>query len=62
MTTLFLAWQDTGHSRAWYPIGRLDVDNARRHYQFRYIRGAEKASKEAGLRSLDAFPGPETQL
>ena len=25
--TLFLAWQDTAATRAWYPIGRLDADS-----------------------------------
>ena len=56
MTTLFLAWQDTGVSRSWYPIGRLDVDTDRDWYRFGYLRGALKAVKEAKLHPLAAFP------
>lgn len=56
MNTLFLAWQDTGSSRAWFPIGRLDADLARSRYTFGYTRGAERAAAEAGLRPLESFP------
>lgn len=56
MKTLFVAWQDEGHSRAWYPIGRLDADVARSHFKFSYTQGAEIAQQRAGLEPLDAFP------
>lgn len=56
MKTLFIAWQDTATTRAWYPIGRLDADMARSRYEFRYTHGAETAEKKAGLKPLDAFP------
>lgn len=56
MMTLFLAWQNPGHSRAWYPIGRLDADGVNGPYHFHYIRGVEKAQKEAGLQPLISFP------
>ncbi|MBW6513093.1 MAG: hypothetical protein K0A93_13445, partial [Desulfuromonadaceae bacterium] len=56
MKTLFVAWQDTTHSRAWYPIGRLDADSSRSHYKFSYTQGAEIAKNQAGLQPLDSFP------
>ncbi len=56
MTTLYLAWQDTGKTREWYPIGQLDADSARGPFQFRYLQGAARAAKEAGLRPLPSFP------
>lgn len=56
MNTLYLAWQDTGPSRAWFPIGRLDADVARPHFVFGYTHGAERAASTAGLRPLEAFP------
>lgn len=56
MKTLFVAWQDAGHSRAWYPIGRLDADVAKSHFEFNYTQGAEIARQRAGLEPLDAFP------
>lgn len=56
MKTLFVAWQDTTHRRAWYPIGRLDADSARSRFEFSYTQGAEIAQKVAGLKPLDAFP------
>ena len=56
MRTLFLAWQDKAVSRAWYPIGRLDADENRSSFQFRYTRGAEMARKNDGLEPLDSFP------
>ncbi len=56
MATLFLAWQNPGQSRAWYPIGRLDADSANGPYHFQYIRGVVKAQKEAGLQPLISFP------
>ncbi len=54
--TLFLAWQDKRVTRAWFPIGRLDVLEDPRHYQFRYIRGAESARQNAGFEPLLDFP------
>jgi len=52
--TLFLAWQDQGPSRAWFPVGRLDVSPD--HYRFRYIQGAERAHKGAGFEPVIDFP------
>ena len=56
MKTLFLGWQDTAATRAWYPIGRLDADVARSRFQFGYTHGAELAHEKAGLEPLDSFP------
>lgn len=56
MKTLFVAWQDTAHTRAWYPIGRLDADVSHSVFRFRYTCGAESAHERAGLEPLDAFP------
>ena len=54
--TLFLAWQDKRLTRAWFPVGRLDVLNTPRSYRFRYTRGAETAQKKAGFEPLLDFP------
>lgn len=56
MRTLFVAWQDTVQTRAWYPIGRLDADLSKSRYVFSYTQGAEIAHQRAGLKPLDAFP------
>lgn len=56
MNSLFLAWQDAGSSRAWFPIGRLDADLARSHFAFAYTHGARQAAMEAGLKPLESFP------
>ena len=56
ITSLFLAWQDTEQSRAWFPIGRLDANMERSHYRFSYTRGATRAARKAGLQPLPAFP------
>jgi len=56
MNSLFLAWQDSGRSRAWFPIGRLDADLLYSHFQFGYTCGAERAAQVAGLRPLESFP------
>ncbi|NLV44622.1 MAG: DNA-binding protein [Candidatus Hydrogenedentes bacterium] len=56
MTTLFLAWQDPKESRAWYPIGRLDADASKGLFRFRYVRGAQRAQREAGMTPLISFP------
>ena len=56
MNSLFLAWQDQGPSRAWFPIGRLDADLQHSRFQFGYTCGAERAAKTAGLRPLESFP------
>lgn len=56
MNSLFLAWQDSGPSRAWFPIGRLDADIDRHHFTFAYTQGAARASRVAGLRPLESFP------
>lgn len=57
--TLFIAWQDQGTSRSWFPIGRLDVDPTPVRYRFRYVRGARKAEQEAGFPPLEDFPSFE---
>ena len=57
--TLFLAWQDKGMSRQWFPVGRLDADINRPLYRFRYIRGAKRAKAEAGFPELLEFPNLE---
>ncbi len=56
MKSLFLAWQDAGTSRAWFPIGRLDADVERSSYRFGYTGGAERAAREAGFTPLLSFP------
>lgn len=56
MTSLFLAWQDSGASRAWFPIGRLDTDSSHSNYSFGYTYGAMRAAQVAGLRPLESFP------
>ena len=54
--TLFLAWQDKGISRRWFPVGRLDADVEDNKYRFRYVRGARRAAKEVGFPLIVAFP------
>ena len=54
--TLFLAWQDKGDSRQWFPIGRLDADRGLSRYRFRYTGGARRAQKEAYFQALPDFP------
>jgi len=54
--TLFLAWQDKAQTRAWFPVGRLDVVMQTPLYRFHYIRGAERARNETGFQPLDDFP------
>jgi hypothetical protein len=54
--TLFLAWQDKSLTRAWFPVGRLDVLQTPRTYRFRYTQGAERARVEAGFEPLLDFP------
>lgn len=56
MKTLFLAWQDQGPTRAWYPIGRLEADVPASRYEFCYTKGAERAQRETGFPVLPAFP------
>lgn len=56
MKTLFIAWQDKGPSRTWYPIGRLDADVESSSYRFRYLGGAKRAEKEARFPPLANFP------
>ena len=54
--TLFLAWQDRGATRQWFPVGRLDANETPPGYRFRYVRGAERARSEAGFPLLLEFP------
>lgn len=54
--TLFLAWQDAGETRRWFPVGRLDVDNNVPGFRFRYIAGAKRAQEEAGYPLAAEFP------
>jgi hypothetical protein len=55
MSTLFVAWQAPAPTRAWFPIGRLDVESSN-HFLFRYMRGALDAEKISGFRPLVSFP------
>lgn len=57
--TLFLAWQDIGPDRAWFPVGQLDADVDSSFYRFRYIGGAKRAQKSAGFPLLIEFPSLE---
>ena len=50
---LFLAWQDPT-SRGWFPVGKLWW--AEGSFRFGYIRGFERAEREAGLEPLLSFP------
>jgi len=54
--TLFLAWQDSRVTRAWFPVGRLDVLGTPRSYRFRYTQGAKRAWEKAGFGQLLDFP------
>ena len=54
--TLFLAWQDKGLTRAWFPVGRLDILKTPDTYRFRYTQGAEHARECAGFEPLLDFP------
>lgn len=54
--TLFVAWQDRGVSRQWFPVGRLDADVENERYRFRYVGGAKRAAKEVGFPLLMPFP------
>lgn len=54
--TLFLAWQDKRLTRAWFPVGRLDVFSTPRSYRFRYTKGAKRACDEVGFAPLFDFP------
>ena len=55
MNSLFLAWQ-APTQRAWFPIGRLNADADRSHYEFEYTNGALRAKKLVGFNPLPAFP------
>ena len=57
--TLFLAWQDSDSSRAWFPVGQLDADVDRPLYRFRYIGGAKRAQENSGFPLLVEFPSLE---
>ena len=57
--TLFLAWQDPGETRRWFPVGRLDADIDAPSYRFRYIEGARRAQKEAAWPLTAEFPDIE---
>lgn len=57
--TLFLAWQDKARSKAWFPIGRLDVYEEDPVYRFRYIEGVKRAHSEVGFPPLWDFPDLE---
>ena len=54
--TLYLGWQDRAHSRAWFPVGRLDADLTRPLFRFRHVRGAEHARKTGGFDRVPGFP------
>jgi hypothetical protein len=52
--SLYLAWQDTGETRRWFPVGRLRrlPDGL---YEFVYIRGYQDAQRLAGMQPLLDF-------
>ena len=54
--TLFLAWQDPGETRRWFPVGRLDVGREAPEFRFRYIEGARRAVEEVGFPLTAEFP------
>ncbi len=54
--TLFLAWQDCGDTRLWFPVGRLDAADGPVPYRFRYTLGARRAQREAGFPLVFEFP------
>lgn len=59
MKSLFLAWQapeNTSHSRAWFPVGRLDAEPESHRYCFRYTQGARSAQEKVGFAPLLSFP------
>lgn len=56
MKTLYLAWQDKGKTRQWFPIGRLDADLKKPLFKFGYLKGAERAHEEVGFQPLSNFP------
>lgn len=56
MKTLYLAWQDKGKTRQWFPIGRLDADLKEPVFLFGYLEGAQRAHEEAGFEPLSNFP------
>ena len=58
MSTLFVAWQAPAPTRAWFPIGRLDVENHER-FLFRYTQGARDAHAQSGFAPLVSFPSFE---
>lgn len=57
--TLYLGWQDRARTRAWFPVGRLDVapngDEDDRRFRFRHVRGAEAARETGGFDSVPGF-------
>lgn len=55
MTTLFVSWHAPGPTRAWFPIGRLDVENHHR-FSFAYTQGARDAHTQSGFEPLVSFP------
>ena len=54
--TLYLAWQSPTDPQQWYPIGRLEADDERGRYEFRYIRGAQRMMDESGREPYLGFP------
>ena len=58
MNTLFVAWQAPVPTRAWFPIGRLDVEDHER-FLFRYTKGAQDAHSQSGFAPLISFPSFE---
>lgn len=58
--TLYLGWQDRALTRAWFPVGRLDVapdgEEDDRRFRFRHVRGAERARETGGFDLVPGFP------
>ena len=58
--TLFVAWQDMGKNRLWFPVGRLDIDINGTEFRFRYTEGAKRAKKKMCFSEFHQFPSLET--
>jgi hypothetical protein len=59
LKSLYLAWQSPSPHRRWYPVGLLEFERISENsgfYRFGYLKGAMKASHEAGFCPIDSFP------
>ena len=55
LKSVYLAWQS---AKGWFPIGRLDFEQASPipYYRFCYLAGVRRAQAEAGFVPIDSFP------